>query len=267
MSKEGIRNILGGMQAGVAYIDAKCEAFRRECEKDKERRIEMGNEALRSAMIGDLLPRHEQFELAIEKIDMEILNVISALLALDDEKDKTVRWIDEERERLGVKLSFLRFVRGIAESANRERSDLIEDLTQGIGEDDLAWYNDPKSSRSTYYSVLTIDESLRDKEEGGFPDRCGCSTIVPILYLGKEFKELKSERPGKWKKDEDRSKTKERIVCKLAEFTERGLIPPVSIRLYPDSPSDIDFTYCFGWPFGKLRPNRCFIIAVEAECF
>ena len=267
MNEKCMRGILEGMQADVARIDAKGEAFQRECEKDKERRIEMGNEALRSAVTGYLLPKHEQFELAVEKIDMEILNVISALSALDYEKDKTIRQMDQEREKLGVDLSFLRFARGIAESANRERSDLIKDLTQGIGGDDLAWYNDPESGRSTYYSVLTIDESLREEEEGGFPDRYGCSTIVPILYLGKDFKELKSERPGKWKEDEDRSKTKERIACKLAEFTEKGLIPPVSIRLYPDSPFDIDFTYCFGWPFGKLRPNRCFIIAVEAECF
>lgn len=143
----------------------------------------------------------------------------------------------------------------------------MKKLTRGIGEADLAWYNDPNNSRSKYYSVPTIDERLREEEEGDFPDRYGYSTTVPILYLGKEFEELNFERPGEWNEDEDRSKAEERIACKLAKFTKQGLIPPVSIRLYPDSPFDIDFTYCFGWPFGKLRPNRCFIIAVEAECF
>ena len=267
MNEKCMRGILEGMQADVARIDAKGEAFQRECEKDKERRIEMGNEALRSVVTGYLLPKHEQFELAVERIDMEILNVISALSALDYEKDKTIRQMDQEREKLGVDLSFLRFARGVAESANRERSDLIKDLTQGIGEADLAWCNDPKNSRSTYYSVLTIDERLRDKEKGVFPDCYGYGTTVPILYPGKEFEELKIERPGEWKEDEDRIKAEERIARKLAEFTEKGLIPPVSIRLYPDSPYDLDFPRYFEQPFDNLRSDSCFVVVAEVECF
>lgn len=267
MNEKCMRGILEGMQADVARIDAKGEAFQRECEKDKERRIEMGNEALRSVVTGYLLPKHEQFELAVERIDMEILNVISALSALDYEKDKTIRQMDQEREKLGVDLSFLRFARGVAESANRERSDLIKDLTQGIGEADLAWCNDPKNSRSTYYSVLTIDERLRDKEKGVFPNCYGYGTTVPILYPGKEFEELKIERPGEWKEDEDRIKAEERIARKLAEFTEKGLIPPVSIRLYPDSPYDLDFPRYFEQPFDNLRSDSCFVVVAEAECF
>lgn len=161
----------------------------------------------------------------------------------------------------------MRFARGIAESTNAKRSDLIKGLTQGIGEDDLAWYINPKNSRSTYYSVLTIDERLREKEEGDFPDRYGYSTTVPILYLGKEFKELKGKRPGEWKEDEDRSKTEERIARKLAEFTKQGLMPPVSIELYPDTPYGIDFTEGFEPPFDDLRSDRCFVVVAESECF
>ena len=271
MGKEGIQNILRGMQAGVAGIEEdtreRVEALMEQCENDKERCIEMGNKALQGAVTNDLIPKHEQFEFAVKKIDTDIGESLGQLLALRHNRIKTPKEIEEEEEELCVKLSFLRFARGIAESANHERSDLIKDLTQGIGEADLAWCNDPKNSRSTYYSVLTIDESLREEEEGDFPDCYGYSTTVPILYPGKEFEELKIERPGEWKEDEDRSKAEERIARKLAEFTEQGLIPPVSIELYPDTPYGIDFTEDFEPPFDDLRSDRCFVIVVKAECF
>lgn len=131
-------------------------------------------------------------------------------------------------------------------------------------ERDLAWYNNPEKNCSKYTAVLTINESdrgmknLRNLADG---------SAVAILYPGKEFKELDDERSGKWEKDEDCIKVKEMIARKLGEFTERGLIPPVSIRLYPELPYDIDFTDSFESPFDDLRSDRCFIIVVEAECF
>ena len=236
-------------------------------EKDKGSRIKMGNEALRSVVTNDLIPRHKQFESAVKEMGTDIGGLLGKLLALGYDEIKTPEEIEQERDRLCADLSFLRFVRGAAQFANDERIKLIKKLTQGVGEDDLAWYINPNNSRSTYYSVLTIDESLREKEEADFPDRYGYSVTVPVLYLGKEFKELKSKRPEKWKKDEDRSKAEERIACKLAEFTEKGLIPPVSIRLYPELPYDIDFTDSFESPFSKLSSGCCFVIVVETECF
>lgn len=271
MDKRGIRDILSETRDGVSGIEEdtrkQVEALMERYEKDKESRIKMGNEALRSAVTNDLLPRHEQFELAIEEIDKKILDVIGALSALDYEEDKTIRQMKEEREKLGVKLSFLRLALGVTKSVRDKLGELMKKLTRGIGEDDLAWYINPKNSRSTYYSVLTIDERLREKEEGDFPDRYGGSETVPILYLGKKFKELKGKRPGEWKEDEDRSKTEERIARKLAEFTKQGLMPPVSIELYPDTPYGIDFTEDFEPPFDDLRSDRCFVIVVKAECF
>ena len=131
-------------------------------------------------------------------------------------------------------------------------------------EGDLAWYNNPEKNCSKYTAVLTINESdrgmknLRNLADG---------SAVAILYLGKEFKGLDDERSGKWEKDEDCIKVKEMIARKLGEFTEKGLIPPVSIRLYPELPYDIDLTDSFESPFDDLRSDRCFIIVVEAECF
>lgn len=271
MGKENIRDILSKTQAGVSRIEENARkrvgALMEQYEKDKKRRMKVGNQALQSAVITDLAPKHEQFEFAVKKIDTDIGELLGQLFALKHNRIKTSEEIEEETDSLCVDLSFLRFARGIAESTNHKRRELMEKLTQGIGEDDLAWYNDPKNSRSTYYSVLTIDERLREEKEGGFPDRYGYSTTVPILYLGKEFKELKSEMPGEWKEDEDRSKAEERIARKLAEFTGRGLIPPVSIELYPDTPYGIDFTEDFEPPFCYLRSDRCFVVVAESECF
>ena len=267
MSKEGIQNILKGMQADVTRIDAKREAFQRECEEDKELRIEMGNEALQSAMRGDLLPRHEQFEFAVKKIDTDIGELLGQLVALEHNRIEDPEKIEEKIDFLCVALSFLRFARGIAESENSKRIDLIEKLAWGIEESDLARYNDPKNSRSTYYSVLTIDEELREEEKGAFPGRYGCDREFPVLYLGKGFKGIEGEKPGTWKTDEDRIKVEEMIARKLGEFTKQGLIPPVSIELYPKSSYGGDFTYLFESPFHELRSDRRFVVAVEAECF
>lgn len=271
MNEKCMRGILEGMQADVAGIEEdtrkRVEALMEQCENDKERCIEMGNKALQGAVTNDLIPKHEQFEFAVKKIDTDIGKLRGQLFALKHNRIKTSEEIEKETGSLCVDLSFLRFARGIAESTNRKRRGLMKDLTQGIGEADLAWYNDPNNSRSTYYSVPTIDERLREKEEGDFPDCYGYSTTVPILYLGKEFEELNFERPGEWKEDEDRSKAEERIARKLAEFTEQGLIPPVSIRLYPDSPYGLDFPRYFERPFDNLSSDSCFVVVAESECF
>lgn len=271
MGKRGIRDILSETQDSISCIEEntreRVEALMKRYEKDKKRRMKVGNQALQSAVITDLAPKHEQFEFAVKKIDTDIGKLRGRLFALKHNRIKTSEEIEKETGSLCVDLSFLRFARGIAESTNRKRRGLMKDLTQGIGEADLAWYNDPNNSRSTYYSVPTIDERLREKEEGDFPDCYGYSTTVPILYLGKEFEELNFERPGEWKEDEDRSKAEERIARKLAEFTEQGLIPPVSIRLYPDSPYGLDFPRYFERPFDNLSSDSCFVVVAESECF
>ena len=271
MGKRGIRDVLSETQANVLRIEEKTKeqvgALMEQYEENKKRRMAMGNEALRSEVTNDLIPRHKQFEFAVKEMGTDIGKLLGQLVALEHNEIKTPKEIEEKKEELCVKLSLWRFARGVLKSTNHKRSDLIKDLTQGIGEADLAWYIDPNNSRSTYYSVLTIDESLREEEEADFPDRYGYSTTVPILYLGKEFEELNFERPGEWNEDEDRSKAEERIACKLAKFTKQGLIPPVSIRLYPDSPYGFDFPRYFERPFDKLRSDRCFVVVAEAECF
>ena len=274
MGEKGEKNIggiLSKTQADVLRIEEETKkqvgALMEQYEKNKKRRMAMGNEALRSVVTNDLIPRHKHFEFAVKKIDTDIGKLRGQLFALKHNRIKPSEEIEKETGSLCVDLSFLRFARGIAESTNRKRRGLMKDLTQGIGEADLAWYNDPNNSRSTYYSVPTIDERLREKEEGDFPDCYGYSTTVPILYLGKEFEELNFERPGEWKEDEDRSKAEERIARKLAEFTEQGLIPPVSIRLYPDSPYGFDFPRYFERPFDNLSSDSCFVVVAESECF
>ncbi len=271
MNERGIQGILSEMRADIAGIEEdtrkQVEALREQGEENKARCMAMGNKALQSAVINDLAPKHEQFKFAVKKIDTNIGELLGQLLALEHNRIKTPEEIEKESDSLCVDLSFLRFARGIAESANTKRSDLMKELGCGIRKGNLDWYNDPKNSRSTYYSVLTIDESLRDKEEGDFLCRYGGSRIVPVLYLGKETNELEGERPGEWKTDQDRSKVIEMIDCKLAEFTEEGLIPPVSIRLYPELSYDYDFTYSFESPFNMIMSHSCFIVAVEAECF
>lgn len=271
MNEKGIQGILSEMRADVAGIEEntqeRVEALMEQCEKDKERRMKVGNQALQSVVINDLAPKHEQFEFAVKKIDTYIGELLGQLVALEHNRIKTPEEIEKETDSRCVDLSFLRFARGVTESVRDKLEELIKGLSQGIGEDDLAWYNDPKNSRSKYYSVPTIDESLREEEEGDFPSCYGYSTTVPILYLGKEFEELKIERPGEWKEDEDRSKAEERIARKLAEFTEKDLIPPVSIRLYPDSPYGLDFPRYFERPFDDLRSDSCFVVVAEAECF
>jgi|GEM_PF-1811519 hypothetical protein len=271
MNEKCMRGILEGMQADVAGIEEdtreQVEALMEQYEKDKERRMKVGNEALRSAVTNDLVPRHEQFEFAVKKIDTYIGELLGQLVALEHNRIKTPEEKEKKKDPLCADLSFLRFALGVAESVRDKLEELIKGLSQGIGEDDLAWYNDPNNSRSKYYSVPTIDERLREEEEGDFPDRYGYSTTVPILYLGKEFEELNFERPGEWNEDEDRSKAEERIACKLAKFTKQGLIPPVSIRLYPDSPYGFDFPRYFERPFDKLRSDRCFVVVAETECF
>lgn len=266
MGKEGIQNILRGMQANVADIDAKGEAFQRQCEEDKGRLMKAGNEALRCAVTGELIPRHEQFKRALDEIDMKIRDV-SKLLALDPEKDKTIGQIEQEMDNRYVDLSSWKFARGITESTITKLSELIEELRRGIKENRLAWYNSSKRSSAKYYSVLTIDERLREEEEGDFPGRYGRDRTFPVLYLGKGFKGIEGKRPGTWKTGEDRIKVEEMITRRLGEFTEQGLIPPVSIRLYPKSSYGGDFTYLFEPPFHELRSDCCFVVAVEAECF
>ena len=72
MNEKCMRGILEGMQADVAGIEEdtrkRVEALMEQYEKDKERRMKVGNEALRSAVTNDLVPRHEQFEFAVKKI-------------------------------------------------------------------------------------------------------------------------------------------------------------------------------------------------------
>lgn len=271
MGKRGIRDILSETQDSISCIEEdtreQVEALMERYEKDKKRRMKVGNQALQSAVITDLAPKHERLEFAVKEIDTDIGKLLGQLVALRHNRIKTSEEIEEETDPLCVDLSFLRFALGVTKSVRYELGELMKKLTQGIGEADLAWYNDPNNSRSKYYSVPTIDERLREEEEGDFPDRYGYSRTVPILYLGKEFEELNFERPGEWNEDEDRSKAEERIACKLAKFTKQGLIPPVSIRLYPDSPYGFDFPRYFERPFDKLSSDRCFVVVAEAECF
>lgn len=271
MGKRGIRDILSETQDSISCIEEDTReqvgALMERYEKDKKRRMKVGNQALQSAVITDLAPKHEQFEFAVKKIYTYIGELLGQLVALEHNRIKTPEEKEKKKDPLCVDLSFLRFALGVAESVRDKLEELIKGLSQGIGEADLAWYNDPNNSRSTYYSVPTIDERLREKEEGDFPDCYGYSTTVPILYLGKEFEELNFERPGEWKEDEDRSKAEERIARKLAEFTEQGLIPPVSIRLYPDSPYGLDFPRYFERPFDNLSSDSCFVVVAESECF
>ena len=267
----GVRDVLSETQANILRIEEETKkqvgALMEQYEENKKRRMAMGNKALRSEVTKGLIPRHKQFESAVKEMGTDIGELLGQLVALEHNEIKTPKEIEEKKEELCVKLSLWRFARGALKSTNDKRSKLMKKLIQGVGEDDLAWYINSSNSRSTYYSVLTIDESLREKEEADFPDRYGYSTTVPILYLGKEFEELNFERPGEWKEDEDRSKAEERIACKLAKFTKQGLIPPVSIRLYPDSPYGFDFPRYFERPFDKLRSDRCFVVVAEAECF
>ncbi len=267
----GVRDVLGETQANVLRIEEETKeqvgALMEQYEENKKRRMAMGNKALRSEVTNDLIPRHKQFEFAVKKIDTYIGELLGQLVALEHNRIKTPEEKEKKKDPLCVDLSFLRFALGVAESVRDKLEELIKGLSQGIGEADLAWYNDPNNSRSKYYSVPTIDERLREEEEGDFPDRYGYSTTVPILYLGKEFEELNFERPGEWNEDEDRSKAEERIACKLAKFTKQGLIPPVSIRLYPDSPYGFDFPRYFERPFDKLSSDSCFVVVAEAECF
>jgi hypothetical protein len=131
-------------------------------------------------------------------------------------------------------------------------------------EGDLAWYNNPEKNCSKYTAVLTINESdrgmknLRNLADG---------SAVAILYLGKEFKGLDDERSGKWEKDEDCIKVKEMIARKLGEFTEQGLIPPVSIRLYPESTHEtVYYNVLQRYLKNRAVPYHSFIVVIEAEC-
>lgn len=265
MDERSTREILSEMHADVADIDAKNEAFQRQCEEDKGRLMKAGNEALRCAVTGELIPRHEQFKRALDEIDMKIRDV-SKLLALDPEKDKTIGQIEQETDKLYVDLSFWMLARGITGSTITKLEELIEELTQGIKENRLAWYLSSKRSSAKYYSVLTIDEKLREAGKETFPGRYGRDRTFPVLYLGKGFKGIEGKRPGTWKTGEDRIKVEEMITRKLGEFTEQGLIPPVSIELYPELSYGGDFTYLFDSPFHELRSDGCFVVAVEAEC-
>lgn len=257
----GIRDVLSETQANVLRIEEKTKeqvgALMEQYEKNKKRRMAMGNEALRSVVTNDLIPRHKQFESTVKEMGTDIGKLLGQLVALEHNEIKTPKEIEEEKEELCVKLSLWRFARGVLKSTNHKRSDLIKDLTQGVGEDDLAWYNNPKNSRSTYCSVLTIDESLREKEKASFRSWYGDGPVVPMLYLGKKFAEYDEK--------ERYAKAEEMIVHKLAEFTKQGLIPPVSIELY------IGDRACYNdlkGPWGRWLsdPNVPFV-AVEAECF
>lgn len=266
MDERSTREILSEMHAEVTCINKKSEDFQQECENDKAHRIAIGNKALRGAVTGELIPRHEQFKLALDEIDMKILNVIDALSALkyEYEEGKTSEQIKQKEDRLYVDLSFWRLARGITEYANYQRISLIKDLLQGMEERDLAWYNNPEKNCSKYTAVLTINESdrgmknLRNLADG---------SAVAILYPGKEFKELDDERSGKWEKDEDCIKVKEMIARKLGEFTEQGLIPPVSIRLYPESTHEtVDYCALERYLKNRAVPYYSFIVVIEAEC-
>ena len=261
MGKRGIRDILSETQDSISCIEEdtreQVEALMERYEKNKKRRMAMGNEALRSVVTNDLIPRHKHFEFVVKEMGTDIGDLLGKLLALRYDEIKTPEEIEKKRDCLCADLSFLRFARGIAESANDERSNLMKKLIQGVGEDDLAWYNNPKNSRSTYCSVLTIDESLREKEKASFRSWYGDGPVVPMLYLGKKFAEYDEK--------ERYAKAEEMIVHKLAEFTKQGLIPPVSIELY------IGDRACYNdlkGPWGRWLsdPNVPFV-AVEAECF
>ena len=87
MGKRGIQDILSETRDGVLCIEKntreRVEALMERYEKDKGNRIKMGNEALRSAVTSDLLPRHEQFEFAVKKIDTDIGKLLGQLVALE----------------------------------------------------------------------------------------------------------------------------------------------------------------------------------------
>jgi hypothetical protein len=102
MDERSTREILSEMHAEVTRINKKSEDFQQECENDKAHRIAIGNKALRGAVTGELIPRHEQFKLALDEIDMKILNVISALSALkyEYEEGKTSEQIEQKKDRL-----------------------------------------------------------------------------------------------------------------------------------------------------------------------
>lgn len=145
--------------------------------------------------------------------------------------------------------------------------DLIEELTQGIKEAKLAWYNSSKRSSAKYYSVLTIDEESREAEKETFPGRYGRNRTFPVLYLGKGFKGIEGKRPGTWKTGEDRIKVEEMIARKLGKFTDQGLIPPVSIRLYPESTHEtVDYYALQRYLNNSAVPYDSFIVVIEAEC-
>ncbi|QJU09509.1 hypothetical protein FBF27_03785 [Candidatus Saccharibacteria bacterium oral taxon 488] len=264
MGEKGEKNIggiLSKTQADVLRIEEETKkqvgALMEQYEKNKKRRMAMGNEALRSEVTNDLIPRHKHFESAVKEMGTDIGKLLGQLVALGYDEIKTPEEIEKKRDRLCADLSFLRFVRGVARFANDKRSKLMKKLIQGVGEDDLAWYINPKNSRSTYCSVLTIDESLREKEKASFRSWYGDGPVVPMLYLGKKFAEYDEK--------ERYAKAEEIIVHKLAEFTKQGLIPPVSIELY------IGDRACYNdlkGPWGRWLsdPNVPFV-AVEAECF
>lgn len=71
MGKENIRDILSKTQAGVSRIEENARkrvgALMEQYEKDKKRRMKVGNQALQSAVITDLAPKHEQFEFAVKR--------------------------------------------------------------------------------------------------------------------------------------------------------------------------------------------------------
>lgn len=266
MNERGIQGILSEMRADIAGIEEdtrkQVEALREQGEENKARCMEMGNQALQAAVTNDLLPEYEQFEFAEKKIYTDIGVVHGQLVALDYNKVDSFEDIEKKTDSLCVDLSFWELARRVTGFTNTKRDELIRKLTRGIEEDDFAWYNDPENSRSTYYFVLTTDKQLRRERGGVFPIHDGREVTFPVLYLGEGFKEIEGERPGTWKTDEDRIKVEEMIIRRLGEFTEQGLIPPVSIRLYPESPLETDSTDSLD----PLLPNG-FVIVVEAECF
>lgn len=93
MGKRGIRDILSETQDSISCIEEntreRVEALMKRYEKDKKRCIEMGNKALQGAVTNDLIPKHEQFEFAVKKIDTDIGESLGQLLALRHNRIKT----------------------------------------------------------------------------------------------------------------------------------------------------------------------------------
>ena len=77
MGKRGIRDILSETQDSISCIEEntreRVEALMKRYEKDKKRRMAMGDEALRSVVTNDLIPRHKHFEFVVKEMGTDLV--------------------------------------------------------------------------------------------------------------------------------------------------------------------------------------------------